>query len=414
MQSAVRLMRNKNASALSLIFLTVFVDLLGFGILIPILPTFAKKELLVDETAIGIAIAVYSLTQFFFNPIFGNLSDKYGRKKIIVICLFLNALGYVIFAYSNSYFILIISRIIAGIGGSSIGVAQAYIADVTTAENRSKGMGIIGAAFGLGFVFGPLIGGFLSKFGYFITGLGSAFFSLSAFVVTIFLLPEPPRTSSKGAIRSRKLFNTASLKLIYSKSDLFALMLLFFILTFSVANIYGTFALLGDKVYGFTDMQNGYMFGIVGLSSAIVQGGLLGKISKFISQLKLISAGAFFMMIGLALIPFGGSFIGLAIIVVILSLGTGTLQPTLLSLISEITSESEQGFTLGFNQSLSAFARVLGPLWGGFTFEYLGYPFPFLTGSFFSMIILVLSIFYLPKLLHLNQNSASSAPLSEK
>lgn len=404
----------KNASALSLIFLTVFVDLLGFGILIPILPTFAKKELLVDETAIGIAIAIYSLTQFFFNPILGNLSDKYGRKKIIVICLFLNALGYIIFAFTNTFLVLLISRVVAGIGGSSIGVAQAYIADVTTAENRSKGMGIIGAAFGLGFVFGPLIGGFLSKYGYFITGWGSAFFSLSAFALTIFLLPEPQRSSSKGAIRSRRLFHVSSLKVIYAKSDLFALMVLFFILTFSVANIYGTFALLGDKVYGFTDLQNGYMYGIIGLSSAIVQGGLLGKISKYISQIKLISAGSFCMMIGLGLIPYGGTFLGLAIIVIILSLGTGTLQPTLLSLISEVTSESEQGFTLGFNQSLSAFARVLGPLWGGFTFEYLGFPFPFITGSFFSLIILIISFLYLPKILHLNKDSSSSVELSGK
>ena len=398
-------MKLKNASALSLIFLTVFVDLLGFGILIPILPTFAKKELLVDETAIGIAIAIYSLTQFFFNPIFGKLSDKYGRKKIIVICLFLNAIGYVLFAYTHSYFMLLFSRVIAGIGGSSIGVAQAYIADVTTPENRSKGMGMIGAAFGLGFVFGPMIGGMLSKYGYFVTGMGSAFFSIFAFVLTIIFLPEPKRDKSKILVRSRKLFDTSSIKIIFKKSDLSLLMGIFFILTFSVANIYGTFALLGFKIYHFTDMQNGYMYGILGLSSAIVQGGLLAQISKYFSKSKLISIGAFCMMIGLGLIPYGGSFLGLAIIGIILSLGTGTLQPTLLSLISEVTSEAEQGITLGFNQSLSAFARVLGPLWGGFTFEFLGYPFPFLTGSFFSLVILILSVVYLPKVLKLRQSS---------
>ena len=398
-------MKIKNASALSLIFLTVFVDLLGFGILIPILPTFAKKELLVNETAIGIAIAIYSLTQFFFNPIFGNLSDKYGRKKIIVICLFLNAMGYVLFAYTHSYFMLLFSRVIAGIGGSSIGVAQAYIADVTKPENRSKGMGMIGAAFGLGFVFGPLIGGLLAKYGYYVTGMAAAFFSIAAFVLTILFLPETQPVKEQTSLKPRKLFDVASLRILTKKRDLSLLMILFFILTFSVANIYGTFALLGYKVYHFTDMQNGYMFGIVGLSSAIVQGGLLARISKYFSQLKLISIGAFCMMIGLGLIPFGGTFLGLSIIVIILSLGTGSLQPTLLSLISEVTSEAEQGITLGFNQSLSAFARVLGPLWGGFAFEYLGYPFPFITGSFFSLVILILSIVYLPKILKLRHGS---------
>jgi MFS transporter, DHA1 family, tetracycline resistance protein len=398
-------MKLKNTSALSLIFLTVFVDLLGFGILIPILPTFAKKELFVDETAIGIAIAVYSLTQFFFNPVFGNLSDKYGRKKIIVICLLLNAAGYVLFAYTHSYVMLIVSRVVAGIGGSSIGVAQAYIADVTKPENRSKGMGIIGAAFGLGFVFGPLIGGVLSKYGYYVTGMASAFFSVGAFVLTILFLPETQPIKDQSIIKPRKLIDFSSLMIITKKKDLALLMILFFILTFSVSNIYGTFALLGFKIYHFTDMQNGYMFGIVGLSSAIVQGGLVAKISKYFSQLKLISIGAFCMMIGLGLIPFGGTFLRLSVIVIILSLGTGSLQPTLLSLISEVTSEAEQGITLGFNQSLSAFARVLGPLWGGFTFEYLGYPFPFITGSFFSLVIFILSLVYLPKILKLKHST---------
>ncbi len=181
-------MRKK--SALSLIFLTVFIDLLGFGILIPILPTFAKIELLVDETAIGVVVASYSFVQFLFNPILGKLSDKYGRKPIIVISLFINAIGYVLFAFTTSFIILLVARIVAGIGGSSISVAQAYIADVTTKENRAKGMGVIGAAFGLGFVFGPLMGGFLASYGYMVTGFASAAFSILAFIVTIALLPE--------------------------------------------------------------------------------------------------------------------------------------------------------------------------------------------------------------------------------
>jgi multidrug resistance protein len=180
----------KNKSALSLIFLTVFIDLLGFGILIPILPSFAVKELGVDEAAIGIAIAIYSFVQFIFNPILGKYSDKHGRKPVIVLCLFINALGYIIFAFTSNYPVLLVSRVVAGIGGSSIAVAQAYIADVTTKETRSKGMGLIGAAFGLGFVFGPLIGGFLAEYGYMITGLAAGGFSLIAFFFTMLFLPE--------------------------------------------------------------------------------------------------------------------------------------------------------------------------------------------------------------------------------
>lgn len=391
----------KNRSALTLIFLTVFIDLLGFGILIPILPSFSIKELGVDESAIGIAIAIYSLVQFLFNPILGKISDKHGRRPVIIACLFLNALGYIVFAFTHSYLMLLISRAIAGVGGSSIGVAQAYIADVTTREERSKGMGLIGAAFGLGFVFGPLIGGLLSNFGYMITGLAAASFSLGAFMLTIFYLPESLKlaelnNSPKQYIR-RKLIDFGAMKNVLKNPGLAILIFLFFVLTFSFANIYGTFALLGIKVYGFTDMQNGYMFGIIGLSSAIVQGGLIGRINKVMSKKNILIIASFLIMIMLAFIPYAQTFLGLSIVSIILSYGTGTFQPTILSLISEVVSDAEQGITLGLNQSLASFARVLGPLWGGFAFKYFGYPFPFLTGAGFTFIIFMIILFYLPK-----------------
>jgi len=387
----------RKKSALSLIFLTVFIDLLGFGILIPILPTFAKLELLVDETAIGVVVAVYSFVQFLFNPILGRLSDKYGRKPIIVISLFINAIGYVLFAFTTSFIILLVARIVAGIGGSSISVAQAYIADVTTKENRAKGMGIIGAAFGLGFVFGPLMGGFLASYGYMVTGFASAAFSILAFIVTIALLPESNVNRKTPSETKRKLIDIDALRNVFAKPERAMLIFLFFVLTFSFANIYGTFALLGLQVYGFSDMQNGFMFGIIGLTSAIVQGGLIGRISKVVSKTNILKFGSFFIMVALALIPYGDTFLGLAIICIFLSIGTGMFQPTVLSLISEVTPEDEQGVTLGVNQSVSAMARVLGPLWGGFAFEFLGYPFPFLTGAAFTLIIFIATVFYIPK-----------------
>jgi len=391
----------KKKSALSLIFLTVFIDLLGFGILIPILPTFAKIELLVDETAIGVVVAVYSIVQFLFNPILGKLSDKYGRKPIIVISLFINAIGYVLFAFTTSYIILLVARIVAGIGGSSISVAQAYIADVTTKENRAKGMGVIGAAFGLGFVFGPLMGGFLASYGYMVTGFASATFSILAFIVTIALLPESNVNRKTINGTKRKLIDVDGLKNVFAKPERATLIFLFFVLTFSFANIYGTFALLGLQVYGFSDMQNGFMFGIIGLTSAIVQGGLIGRISKVVSKKNILKFGSFFIMTALALIPYGDTFLGLAIICIFLSIGTGLFQPTVLSLISEVTPEDEQGVTLGVNQSVSAMARVLGPLWGGFAFEFLGYPFPFLTGAAFTLIFFFVTLFYIPKRLNI-------------
>lgn len=392
----------KNKSALTLIFLTVFIDLLGFGILIPILPAFAKKELGVDETAIGIAIAIYSFVQFLFNPFFGKLSDKYGRRPVIIFTLLINAFGYVIFAFTNSFLMLLISRIVAGIGGSSIGVAQAYIADITSKEERSRGMGLIGSAFGLGFMFGPLLGGVLSEYGYMITGLGAAGFSFIAFLLTIFFLPESHVNRDVTEDKKRKLIDIKGMKVILSKPELAFLIGIFFILTFSIANIYGTFALLGLHVYGFSDLQNGYLYGIMGFFSALVQGGLIGYINKLLSRKKILIIGSFLTMISLALLPFGQTFLGITLILVVMVFGTSTFQPTLLSLISEVATDSEQGVTLSINQSFSALARVLGPLWGGFAFEFLGYPFPFLTGAVFTFFMFLLLVFYLPKIMKLD------------
>lgn len=382
-------------SSLSLIFLVVFVDLLGFGILIPILPTFAVKALHVPESAIGIVLAVYSLVQFIFNPIFGSLSDKYGRRKIILFTLLLNASGYIIFAFTHSFLMLLISRVVAGIGGSSIGVAQAYIADVTTKENRSKGMGLIGVAFGLGFVFGPIIGGLLSHFGYMITGFVAAGFSFLAFSFSLFLLPESLTGTEQNLVIKRKMFDAASFKKVLSNRLISVVILLFFIVTFSVANIFGTFALLGHNVYHFSDMQNGMIFGIMGIIGVIIQGGLIGRLAKKYSDQQLITAGTFFLMIGLGLIPYGINLVGVLLITALMSIGTGILQPILLSLVSKVATENEQGIVLGVNQSFSSFARMLGPLWGGFAYQYLGYQIPFLTGSFFVLLVFLFSIFYL-------------------
>jgi multidrug resistance protein len=387
----------KKNSALSMIFLVVFVDLLGFGILIPILPTFATHILGVKEGAIGIAIAVYSLTQFLFNPFFGGLSDRYGRRNIILYCLLLNASGYIIFAFTHSYLMLILSRVIGGIGGSSIGVAQAYIADITTKEDRAKGMGLIGMAFGLGFVFGPIMGGILSKFSYMATGFASASFSILAFCLSYFLLPESLKKNIALPHIKRKIFNVEGFRMLLDNTPALFVIALFFILTFSVANIYGTFALLGSLQYHFSDMQNGMVFGMIGIVGAIVQGGLIGRLTKIYSDNQLITVGSFLMATGLALIPFAGNFTGIMVATVILSLGTGTLQPVLLSLISKVAPENEQGTVLSINQSFSAFARVLGPLWGGFSFEYLGYKFPFITGALSTLLILLFSVFYFKK-----------------
>ncbi len=393
----------KNKKALTIIFLTVFIDLLGFGILIPILPTFASGELGISDFGIGVIIAVYSLTQFLFNPIIGRISDRVGRRPIILVTLLITSFSYILFSFSTTFLILFASRFLAGVGGSNIGAAQAYIADITDKSNRAKGMGMIGAAFGLGFVFGPIMGGILSEYGYQYVGFASAGFSVLAFLFAFIFLPESLKEKKPMANFSISLFKISDFKSIMKIPNVGVFIFLFFIIIFSVANIYGTFALLGQKYYGFTNRENGYLFGIIGIISTIIQGGLIKRLSTMWSEKTIIIVGLIALMFGLGLLPYGSDFTGVALISVILAVGTGILQPTLISLVSKYSPEDRQGAILGFNQSIASLARVLGPLWGGFAFQALGYEAPFVTGGIFAFIT-ILATLYLVKTKKLNIN----------
>lgn len=383
----------KNKASLTVIFLTVFIDLLGFGILIPILPTFASNSIGISDFGIGIVVASYSFMQFAFNPLIGKISDKIGRRPVILISLSTTVVSYIVFSYSTTFGLLLFSRMLAGFGGSNIGVAQAYIADITESNDRAKGMGLIGAAFSLGFVFGPVLGGLIADYGYQYVGFASAGFSFLALIFAIFFLPE--------SLKEKKTLQNFDYTLL-KKDDLLEVLRipkiafiigLLFIIVFAVANIYGTFALLGQEHYGFSDKENGYLFGILGIVGAFVQAFLLKRLSRRISENTLILIGLIFMVFSLGFMPFGINFTGVAIISGILAVGTGILQPTLLSLISKNAPANIQGKVLGINQSIASLARVLGPLWGGFAFQYLGYISPFVTGALFTFVTLIVTVY---------------------
>lgn len=385
----------QNRKTIIIVFIAVFIDLMGFGILIPILPTFASRTLHITDVEIGALVAVFSFVQFIFNPLFGKLSDRIGRKPIMLISLFFTVISYIIFSISNSFLTLLLSRMLAGFGGSNIAVAQAIIADITPLEERSRGMGTIGAAFGLGFVFGPMIGGIMSDYGYQAVGLTAAGFSFMALIFAFIFLKESYKSLSKkgGKIASLRIYKKSEIKKIFSNANIAILLVLFFVLTFSVANIYGTFPLLGYKVFHFTDKQTGMLYGIMGIVGVLVQGFGIRIYSEKYYDKTLILFGSFCMMAGLTLIPFGGGFLGVGIAIAIMSIGSGVLQPVITSMISKYSSVNEQGAILGINQSLSALARVFGPIWGGFAFDYIGYQFPFLTGGAVMAVAFIMLLF---------------------
>lgn len=365
-------------SPATIIFFTVFIDLIGFGIVIPLAPFYAE-HFGASALLVGMLQASFSLMQFLFAPFWGRLSDQIGRKPVILIGLFGSAVCYTVFGLASSLLVLFIARILAGIAGANIATAQAYMADVTTPENRAKGMGMVGAAFGLGFIFGPAIGGVLSGYGPSVPPLFAAGLSLANFVAAWFILPES-RARGTGAARP-KVSRVQALTAAVTRPGLPQLLLIFFLVTAAFSSFEATFALFGERQFGFTPRNIGYVFAFVGVVLSIVQGGLVGRMAKRFGEQRLVPFAILALAAGLALMPSAVTIPGLLVACTILSVGQGFNTPSVSSLISRISSADDQGGILGVSQSVSSLARILGPFIGGAVFDRFGPKAPFLGAS---------------------------------
>ncbi len=399
----------KNKSAILVIFITIFIDLLGFGIIIPLLPDFLKNVLSTNESIIGITVGIFSLMQFIFTPVWGSLSDIYGRKPVLAISLMGNVISYTLMGLVfsgvfDSIWVLIIARAFAGIFSGNLSAAQSVISDVTTKEDRAKGMGYIGAAFGLGFVFGPAIGGVLSyRFNYGVPIFLAAFFSLIAAVLSITIfketLPEDIRKSKRHDFKDVTLVNFKAVKDVLSNKTVGIFVMIFFFITFSFANIHATFLLYAERPEGMNLNQQevGLLISFLGIVGALVQGTLIKLFKTKIGEEKSLIIGNILTMIGLFLIPFSGNIYYLLGVLIILAFGNGLNNPMVLSLISTNVSRDEQGSVLGINQSLGSLARFFGPVWGGFVYQEFGYQYPFISGAVIMLLITVFSLKILKK-----------------
>jgi DHA1 family tetracycline resistance protein-like MFS transporter len=354
---------------LIIIFVTVFIDLIGFGMVIPILPFYAETAPFnASPLEIGFLFAVYSLMQFLFAPLLGRLSDQYGRRPILFISILGSALGYFVIGFANTLFLVFLGRIIGGITGANISTAQAYIADVTTRENRARGMGLFGATFGLGFILGPAIAGILSKYGVHVPFYCAAVLSLANAIALYFVLPEslkpekrkaPPHSGNRlrQLIESLKEPQFGTLNLVY-----FLLITAFSIMTYA-------FVLFTAYRYGYTAEQNGYLFAYVGVMSVIGQGLLFGFLVRRFGEPVLTCIGCFLMALSLFVMPFigpvQGGLLALLACCTVISFGNAMASPALTSLVSKLTAEHEQGSRLGIMQSGASLARALGPMIGG-------------------------------------------------
>jgi len=353
-------------SPLVVIFTTVFIDLVGFGIVIPVLPFYAEgSRFNATPRTVGLLFASYSVMQLIFSPILGRLSDKYGRRPVLLISIIGTGIGFLILGFANTLWLLFVGRILDGITGGNISTAQAYIADITTPENRAKGMGLIGAAFGLGFVFGPAIGGILSRWGVGVPFLFAAALCFANALLLYFTLPEtvtpdhPARVSAAGGRGLAQLLQS-----LRNPRLAYVLIIYFlFIVAFSIMTT--SFSLFTMFRFGYDAQHTGYLFAYVGILAVIVQGGLIGRLVKRFGELSLVIVGAFLFAGSLFAVPFVGPATGglLALLVGggLFSIGNSLSAPSLTSLASKSVGAGEQGSVMGVTQSVASLARAAGP-----------------------------------------------------
>jgi MFS transporter, DHA1 family, tetracycline resistance protein len=387
----------RQISPLAAIFLTVFVDLVGFGVIVPLLPFYAE-HFHASPLTVTLLMAIYSFMQFFSSPLWGRLSDRRGRKPVLLASLFGIALSYLWLAFASSLWALFAARGLAGVMAGNIAAAQAYVADVTPAERRAQGMGLIGAAFGLGFILGPAIGGLLAgadpAHPHFLgPGLMAAGLSSVALLFAAVSLKESldPERRAKSATQPR-LGRLALLAAGFSDRELRLSITLLFLVTFVFAGMESVFALWSERAFGWGAAQNGYVFAYTGILAALVQGGLMRHLARRFGESLLVLQGAVALGLGLLAIPFAHSLVPLLAAMALLAYGAGVSNPSLTSLISLKSKQEERGATLGVSQSATSLARILGPALAGLAFTSFGRSGPFLAGSAIMLGGLLLAI----------------------
>jgi len=380
-------MKNKPLLA---IFLIVFINLLGFGLILPLLPYYAAT-FGASDTVIGLLVASYAAAQLIGAPILGRLSDRYGRKPILLLSLFGTLVSLLMLGFAKTLLILFLARIFDGLTGGNISVAQAYITDVTDEKSRAKGLGMIGAAFGLGFILGPASGGFLSQYGYAVPAFTAAGLVAINLLMVVFWLPEslaPEKRSTQSAKQPHINFSAliAALRRPYSGSLL--IIRFFFGLAFAIFQT--IFSLYALRRFNLEAQQTGFILTYVGVLSVIVQGFVVGKLNERFSDHLLILSSTILMGFSLLAWAFAPSVPILLIILAPIALSGGILNTILSSALTKTVQAEEIGGILGLSSSIESSTRVIAPTLGGLLLDQLGSGAP---GMFSAIILVVLCIY---------------------
>jgi DHA1 family tetracycline resistance protein-like MFS transporter len=355
-----------NRSPLLPIFLIVLVDILGLTIILPLLPFYAE-HLGASATVVGLLMSSYALCQLIAGPILGRMSDHMGRKPLLIASQIGTLIGFLILAFAGSLWLVFLSRIIDGITAGNLSLAQAYIADVTTHENRAKSFGVIGVAFGIGFLIGPAVSGYLAQFGYVYPILAAAFLSASSIVCTATLLPKAePHTDQGSRVNALDWKGYAE---YFSRPKLGRLLWEFFFFAFSFALFISGFALYAQRRYTlhghpFGAKEVGYVFAWVGFLGLIIQGGLIGRLVKLLGERTLVWTGFAISALGYGLLAWTRTVSGLLGACTVNSC-SGVLRPAVTSLITQQAGKREQGVVLGLTQSITSISQIVAPVIAG-------------------------------------------------
>jgi DHA1 family tetracycline resistance protein-like MFS transporter len=357
------------------IFLIVVVDVLGLAIILPLLPFYAEK-LGASPTTVGLLVSTYAVCQLIAGPMLGRMSDRMGRKPLLLVSQAGTFAGFILLAYSQTLWLVFLARIIDGLTAGNLSLAQAYISDVTKPEERTKAFGLIGIAFGIGFLIGPALAGLLAQYSYQYPIFAAAALSATSIFTTWRLLPSV-NTASPDAAANRKLslLDWGNYVTYFRQPGLSQLLRQFAVYIFGFSAFMSGFALFAERRYTwagqpFGPKQVGLVYAYVGFLAIILQGGLLGRLSKRFGDEKLVRAGFVFMMIGFAGLGFSYNVPTLLLASTFCSFGTGALRPALTSLITQHASRSQQGAVLGLTQSLMSVAQIVAPFIAGLLIDH--------------------------------------------
>ncbi len=385
--------QNTGRNTMLIVFLTVFIDMLGVGILIPVSP-FLVQQFRNDALTVGLLSVSYSIFQFLAGPALGVISDRYGRRPILLLSLLGTAIGYFVFGLAASLPILFLSRMLDGITGGNISTAQAAIADISKPEDRSRNFGMIGAAFGLGFIIGPALGGLLSQISLQTPAFFAGSLALLNVIAGYFILPEtlPANSRTHGPITLAAINPFASLTRALSLPSIAPLLVATFAFNFAFAGLQSNFSLFTFARFTWGPGQNAALFAFLGVVGVIMQGFLVRKMIPKFGDRKLAVVGLMIQTVMYGLMAFAPQAWMLYPIAGMVSVGSAITTPTLTGMVSNGVSYREQGMILGVVASVNSLTRIFGPLWAGAAFDYINPGAPYWTGAIWIALALVITI----------------------